>query len=411
MYSMKKMMGALVVTTALTAFTAGCANTEEPADGEGAAPAAAGCGEGDGPIKVGVIVPLSGPAGPNGEDVLQAIETQAAIVNEAGGVLGRQLEVISRDDESTPASGVSAANDLIAEGVSVIMGGWNSPVTLAIQPVTDRADVLNITTIPQNASIIGGADPTAIRLNAGNAVGGYAAGQFIVNELGAQRVAMLLQNDAYGNDAGMFLTETLQELGAEVVATEKFEYTDTDFRIPLSSIAAADPDVVFSANAAESSGMPALATQYAQSGIEAPHFAGTGTISPKVIELAGGAAIDGLYSADIYFPEAPAFADIEANNEFIAAFQEATGALPDKYAALGAQGVDVWAQAVESVEGCTRQDVADAIQGQTFSDTIFGEVTFTDAGQMRTTLYGFQVTNGEIEVLDEIEVPDEVWGQ
>ncbi len=408
MSDLKKIMGALVVTTALTA---GCANTAEGGGGEGADTAAAGCGEGDGPIKIGVIVPLSGPAGPNGEDVLQAIEAQAGIVNEQGGVLGRQLEVVSRDDESTPASGVTAANDLIAEGVSVIMGGWNSPVTLAIQPVTDRADVLNITTIPQNASIIGGADPTAIRLNAGNAVGGYAAGQFIVNELGAQRVAMLLQNDAYGNDAGTFLTEALQELGAEVVATEKFEYTDADFRIPLSSIAAADPDVVFSANAAESSGMPALATQYAQSGIEAPHFAGTGTVSPKVIELAGGAAIDGLYSADIYFPEAPAFADIEANNEFIAAFQEEAGALPDKYAALGGQSVEVWSQAVENAGGCDRQAVADAIQGQTFSDTILGDVTFTDAGQMITTVYGFQVVDGAIEVMDEIEVPDEVWGQ
>lgn len=408
MYSTKRMIGAVVMTTALTA---GCANTGQSETAEGEAPAAAGCGEGDGPIRIGVIAPLSGPAGPNGQDVLEAIETQADIINEEGGVLGRQLEVVSRDDQSTPASGVSAANDLIAQGVSVIMGGWNSPVTLAIQPVTDRADVLNITTIPQNAAIIGGADPTAIRLNAGNAVGGYVGGQYIVNELDGQRVAMLLQNDAYGNDAGTFLTETLQELGAEVVGTEKFEYTDTDFRIPLSNVAGADADVVFSANAAESSGMPALVSQYQQSGIEAPHFAGLGTVSPKVIDLAGGDAVNGLFSADIYFPEAPPFDSLEANQTFLEAFQEATGALPDKYSALGAQSVEIWAQAVEEAGTCERQAVADAVQGQSFSDTILGDVSFTDAGQMRAPVYGFEVVDGQIEVRDEIEVPDEVWGE
>lgn len=58
-------------------------------------------------IKVGTIFPLSGGAGPQGQHVTQAITAMAAIINDTGGVMGRKIEIVSRDDESTPAVGVS----------------------------------------------------------------------------------------------------------------------------------------------------------------------------------------------------------------------------------------------------------------------------------------------------------------
>jgi branched-chain amino acid transport system substrate-binding protein len=73
------------------------------------------------PVKVGVILPLSGGAGPQGQHVTQAIQAMAAIINESGGVMGRPIEILSRDDESTPAIGVSRANELLTQGVSVII--------------------------------------------------------------------------------------------------------------------------------------------------------------------------------------------------------------------------------------------------------------------------------------------------
>lgn len=396
----KKLASAVVVLALGTA----CANEPETTGTGGQA-----AGE-TGPLKVGVIVPLSGPAGPNGSDVLEAIEVMAELVNEDGGCAGRQIEVISRDDQSTPAAGVSAANDLVAQDVDVVMGGWNSPVTLAIQPVLVRAGVMNITSIPQNTAIIGGADPAAVRMNAGNAVGAHVAAQYIADTLGAKRVAMLLQNDAYGNDAGAALRKELEPKGVQIVAEQKFAFTDTDFRIPLSNIAAANPDVVFSANAAESSGMPAMARQYAESNLQARHFAGTGTVSPKVIDLAGGSVIDGLLSADLYFPDVEPFSGIEKNQRFVEAYSAKFGGeLPDKYRALGAQSVDVWCQAVEKVGGTDRQQIADAIQGQTFEDTLLGKVSFTDKGQMRFDIYAFEVVDGKIKVLDQIPVADEDW--
>jgi len=399
----RKLLAAVV---AFAALSAGCANT-----GSGPHTGAEAPAEESGPLKIGVIVPLSGPAGPNGAHVLEAIEVMSDLINKEGGCAGRQIEVVSRDDQSTPAAGVSAANDLIAEGVDVVIGGWNSPVTLAIQPVLVRAGVMNITSIPQNASIIGGADPAAVRMNAGNEVGAHVAARYIADTLHARRVAMLLQNDAYGNDAGAGLRAELEKRGIEVVAEQKFAFTDTDFRIPLSNIAAANPDVVFSANAAESSGMPAMARQYAESPIQAPHFAGTGTVSPTVIELAGGPLIDGLVSADLYFPDVDPFRSLPRNQAFVQAYTERSGGqLPDKYRALGAQSVDVWCKAVGKVGGTDRLAIADAIQGETFQGTILGDVRFTEDGQQEFPIYAFTVQGGKTQILEEIPVDEAVWG-
>lgn len=399
----KNVIGAVLLALVST----GCANTGADTDTDADAGSTANS---EGPLTIGVIVPLSGPAGPNGTHVLEAIEVMADMINEDGGCDGRQIEVVSRDDQSTPAAGVSAATDLASSGVDVVMGGWNSPVTLAIQPVLVRAGIMNITSIPQNSAILGGADPTAVRMNAGNLVGAHVAAKYLTEELDAQRVALLVQNDAYGNDAAAGVRAELEPLGVEVVTEQKFAFTDTDFRIPISSIAASDPDVVFSANAAESSGMPAMTRQLAESGLDAPHFAGTGTVSPTVVELAGGAVVDGLLTADLYFPEDEPFASIERNQEFVAAYGEASGGeLPDKFRALGAQSVDVWCQAVATAGSTDPEEVAAAIKGQTFENTVLGDVSFTDSGQQKFKLYAVTVEGGELSILKEVAVADEVW--
>ena len=361
------------------------------------------------PITIGVIVPLSGAAGPNGGHVLAGIETQAEIINNAGGIDGRMIKVVSRDDQSTPAAGVSAATDLVNEGVDVVMGGWNSPVTLALQPVLVRADVLNITSIPQNASILGGADDAAIRMNAGNAVGGFTAASYISKTLGAKTVALMLQNDAYGIDAGKFVKKNLPS-DVKVVGEELFAYSDTDFRVAISKLKASNPDVLYSANAAESTGQPALMQQLGASNINFPYFAATGTVSATVIKTAGAGAVENV-SADLYFPEAEPWASNTKNIKFMKGFKEKTGGLPDKFAALGGQSVDVWAQAVAKAGTTQRRAVADAIYAHSFDETILGPVSFTDRGQQKFPMFAFSVKNGAIKVLDEIKIPAEIWLQ
>ena len=356
------------------------------------------------PIKVGVIFPLSGPAGPNGQGVAHAVSIAAEMINAKGGVLGRKIVVVAKDDESTPAVGVTRANEMVAEKVAVVIEGWNSPVTLAMQPVLARADILDITAVSKADPILAGtANPFAIRINSSNGQDGGVIADILANHLGAKRIGFLSQNDAYGNGAQAVIEAELKKIGKpfEKVVVEQFPFKQTDFRVSLANVKQAKPDAVVAINAAESSGMPALIQQYRQAGIEGTFVGAVGTILPTVFRIAGE-AMTGVVSADIYFPDLPPFDGIKENLDFIAAFKKAHNQIPDKGDALGAQALICWASAANATKSLDRKTVAEAIRGKTVGGTILGDVSFEANGQAKHKHTIFKVTDGKaakIEVM------------
>lgn len=351
------------------------------------------------PIKVGVIFPLSGGAGPQGQHVTQAIQAMAAVINESGGVMGRQIEIVSRDDESTPAVGVSRATELISAGVSVIIEGWNSPVTLAMQPVIARAGVLDITAISKADPILSGeGNPLAIRLNSSNSQDGAVIADYI-KSVGAKRVAFLTENDAYGNGAQESIESSLKKLGHayEKVAEEKFPFTQADFRVAMTNVRAAKPDVTVAINANEGLGMPAIIRQAKQSRLPGKLVSAVGTVAPSVINVAGDAA-DGLIGADIYFPDVEPFASNPANQRFVAKTQEMFKYTPDKFMALGATSLQVWAMAANELKTLDREAIAKRIRGGAFKGTAMGDLQFEPNGQLKSNYYLFRVDGRKIVV-------------
>ena len=352
------------------------------------------------PIKVGVIIPLSGGAGPQGQHVTQAIQAMAALINESGGVLGRPLEILVRDDESTPAVGVSRANDLVGQGVSVIIEGWNSPVALAMQPVISRAGILDITMFASADAILSGeGNPLPIRFNASNTQGGAAVAQVIANQLKAKRVAFLTENDAYGNGTQASIEAELKRLNHayEKVAEEKFPFTQADFRVALTNVRAAEPDVTVAINANEGLGMPAILRQFKQGRVPGQLLAALGTVAPSVISVAGDAA-NGAMGVDIYFPDVEPFVSNPANQRFVAKMQATHKTTPDKFMAVGAAALQVWAMAANELKTLDREPLAKRIRGGSFKNTVFGDVTFAPSGQLQSRTHAFKVNDGRIVV-------------
>lgn len=352
------------------------------------------------PIKVGVIFPLSGGAGPQGQHLVKSIQSMAALINESGGVLGRPIAIEARDDESTPAVGVSRANELISAGVSVIIEGWNSPVTLAMQPVIARAGILDITAISKADPILSGeGNPLAIRLNSSNSQDGAVVADYLANRLKARRIAFLTQNDAYGNGAQASIEAELKKLNHtyERVAEEKFPFTQADFRVALTNVRAANPDATLAINASEGLGMPALIRQARQARLPGQLVAAVGTIAPSVISVAGDAA-NGVVGADIYFPDVEPFASNPVNRRYIAKVQEQHKLTPDKFMALGAASLQVWAMAANELKSLDREAIAKRIRGGSFKGTLLGDITFAANGQLANRHYVFSVQNQKMAV-------------
>lgn len=352
------------------------------------------------PIKVGVIFPLSGGAGPQGQHVTQAIKAMTEIINADGGVLGRPIELIIRDDESTPAVGVSRATELVTAGVSVVIEGWNSPVTLALQPVLSRAGILDITAVSKADPILSGeGNPLAVRINSSNAQDGAVIANYIANVAKAKRVAFLTENDAYGNGAQASIEAELKKLNYsyEKVAEEKFPFTQADFRVAITNVKNKNPDVTVAINANEGLGMPALIRQARQARLPGQLVTAVGTVAPSVIKVAGKAA-DGIIGADIYFPNVEPFASNPVNQRFVKKTQEMFDYTPDKFMALGAMGLQVWAMAANELKTLEREAVAKRIRGGSFKNTIMGDVSFAPNGQLNSHYYLFTVENEKIVV-------------
>ena len=102
----------------------------------------ASAGHAQEPIKVGLVAALSGGSAKSGEGITRGLTIAIDEINAAGGILGRKLVLVRRDDESNPAKGQVAARELVdQEKVAVMFGGIDSPVALAIVPIANKEKV------------------------------------------------------------------------------------------------------------------------------------------------------------------------------------------------------------------------------------------------------------------------------
>jgi branched-chain amino acid transport system substrate-binding protein len=189
---------------------------------------------------------------------------------------------------------------------------------------------------------------------------------------------------------------------APEIVTEKFAFKDTDFRVQLTNIKAANADAVIVTSASNSSGLPASIEQYRQADIKAPFVGAVGIMLPTVYKMAGDAN-NGIVSSDIYFSNLPPFTAIPENIAFVEAYKKAHGVEPAKSAALGAAALQVWARAVEQTKSLDRKTVAEAIRGKTITGTLFGDATFLPNGQLKPRFVMFKVVDGKNATLEALQ--------
>ncbi len=93
-------------------------------------------------IKLGLVAAMSGQSAKSGEAIVRGLSLAIDEINAKGGVLGKKIELLVRDDESNPAKGVVAARELVQrEKVAALFGGLDTPVSIAIVPFVNGAKV------------------------------------------------------------------------------------------------------------------------------------------------------------------------------------------------------------------------------------------------------------------------------
>ncbi|XIA64263.1 ABC transporter substrate-binding protein [Bradyrhizobium sp. TZ2] len=200
------------------------------------------------PIKIGLVTAMSGQSARAGEAITRGATIAIEEINAKGGVLGRRLELVRRDDEANPAKGLTAARELIQrEKVAVLIGGLDTPVQLAIVPFVNNTKFPFLvpwaagTNITQN----GAPNNYVFRVSAMDEEVDRAIVAYSRKTYDAKKPGMILVNNPWGRSNEVGLKAALKTAGIEPAGIEKFEGNDVDVVSQLSRLKQAGADTLY----------------------------------------------------------------------------------------------------------------------------------------------------------------------
>jgi branched-chain amino acid transport system substrate-binding protein len=247
------------------------------------------------PIKIGLVAALSGPSAQSGEAITQGLTIAIDEINAQGGVLGRPLALVKRDDESSPPKGATAARELIYdEKVAAIFGGLDTPVSLAIVPIANKEHVPYMgvwaagTPITRN----GAKENYAFRVSAVDVLVDEALLKYAQKQ-GAKKPGLILINNPWGESNEKGLRDGAHKMGLTLAGVEEFEDRDVDVTPQLTRLKNAGADaLILVANAAPGAQMMKSRERM---GWKVPVISHWGVSGGRFPELAGPTAGDVVF--------------------------------------------------------------------------------------------------------------------
>lgn len=199
------------------------------------------------PIKVGLVAALSGQSAKSGEALTRGLTIAIDEVNAQGGVLGRPLQLVRRDDESNPSKGLLAARELIQrEKVAVLFGGLDTPVSLAIVPLANQMKMpfMGIWAAGTPITRNGAADNYVFRVSAVDELVDEALVSYAQKNFATQKPGMILINNPWGESNEHGFRKALEARGMPVAGVERIEGSDLDVVPQLSRLKQAGADTL-----------------------------------------------------------------------------------------------------------------------------------------------------------------------
>ena len=390
----------LTVITAATAgalLLASCGGDT----GGGTDDATGGAEGGDDPIVIGISLPLTSDFAEPGKGVQRGYETWAKVINDGGGLLGRQVELKILDDASDAARVVADYESLIAQDeVDLVMGPFSTRLVVPASRVADEYGMLFVEPAAAAAEVFENGFENIFYAAPAIAPDHY---NYLLDYIEAmpederpETAAVAAMDDPFAQGTDYGLRDGLAELGVEIVVDEVYPPNATDMSAVAAQIADADPDIVVGGTQYQDAVNMILALQQLDYQPRMAAFS-TAPTNPEFVEAIGG-AVDGIISPTGYTVEAT----FPSNEEFVAANEELHGAEPGEDEANAYTAGQVVAAAVEAVgcaeQGDCQQQLIDWLH-ENEVDTVVGTLGWDEAGRPNGAHLIQQYVDGEIAIV------------
>jgi len=324
-------------------------------------------------IKIGVAGPITGPNAAFGAQLKNGAEQAVEDINAAGGINGQKLQVVVGDDVSDPKQGVSIANKFAAEGVKMVVGHFNSGVSIPSSEVYQEAGIIQITPASTNPRFTDRGLWNTFRTCGRDDQQGAVAGNYLATNFKGKKVAIVHDKTPYGKGLADETQKAMESKGLKAAMYEGINPGEKDYSALVSKLKQTGADVVYFGGLHTEAGL--IIRQMRDQGLQSPLMSGDGIVSAEFTSIAGPGA-DGTLMTFSPDPRK------NPNAKDAVAKFKAKNFEPEAYTLYAYAAVQILADAAKQVGGVEPKKMADNMkQGKAFK-TVIGDISFDKKGDI-----------------------------
>jgi len=321
-------------------------------------------------VRIGVFMSTTGTTANFGISSVNGIKMAADEINAAGGINGKQVELLVQDDRSDASEAATIVTKFVTQDqVNAVIGEVASSRSIAAAPIAQNAKIPMLTPSSTNPEVTKKGD-FIFRSCFIDPYQGAAIAQFAAKTLGAKSAAIMVdrKND-YSTGLEKVITGVFTKFGGKIVATQSYQEGDQDFNAQLTSLKGSNPEVIFVPGYYNDVGL--IAKQARDKGITVPLIGGDGWDSEQLYKI-GGTALNGSYFTNHYSPY-----DTEPKVvKFVTDYKKRYNSTPDALAATAYDAANIMFDAIKRSKSLSGPDIRDALQATNAFPGVTGTVTF-----------------------------------
>ena len=331
-----------------------------------------------GELLIGVAGPLTGPNAAFGAQLQTGAEQAAADINAAGGINGEQIRIVLGDDVSDAKQGVSLANKFVAEGVKMVVGHFNSGVSIPASEIYAENGIVEITPASTAPAFTERGLWNTFRTCGRDDQQGAVAGKYIADNFKDGKIAVVHDKTPYGQGLADETKKAMNGLGVTEVVYEGITPGEKDYSALIAKMKEAGVTLIYFGGLHTEAGL--IIRQMADQGLKATLMSGDGITSNELASIAGD-AVDGTLMT---FPPDPRNNPEAADT--VKKFRDA-GFEPEAYTLYSYAAMQVLAAAATAAGENDGQKVADNIRGKGPFKTVIGDISYDDKGDITKAGY------------------------
>jgi branched-chain amino acid transport system substrate-binding protein len=341
-------------------------------------------------ILIGEYSSLTGTTATYGLSTHRGLMMAVDETNNAGGILGKKIKLLTEDTQSKPEEAATAVTKLISrDRVVGVIGEVSSSRSLAAAPICQANKIPMITNASTNPEVTKKGD-YIFRVCFIDPFQGEIMAKFTFNSLGLKRAAILkdIKND-YSIGLAQFFEESFKSLGGEIVATQAYSEGDADFKAQLTALKAANPEAVIVPGYYTEAAL--IVKQARELNMNMPFVGGDGWDSGKLIEI-GGESMNNSYFSTAFSSDDP---DPVVQN-FAQKYHQLYGEKPDALAALGYDAGLIMFDAIKRAGVTESSKLRDAIAATKNFRGVTGLITIDQHRNALKPIVILAVENGKL---------------